>query len=30
MDALVRHQPIYQAMKFSDHAPIAIDYDFTR
>ena len=27
--ALARHESIYKTVKFSDHAPITVDYDFT-
>ncbi|WP_310383796.1 exodeoxyribonuclease III, partial [Roseateles sp.] len=27
--ALAKHEAIYKAQKFSDHAPLTIDYDFT-
>ena len=29
MAALARSEAIYKGEKFSDHAPITIDYDFT-
>lgn len=28
MAALARSEHIYKAIKFSDHAPITVDYDF--
>lgn len=27
--ALARSEDIYKTIKFSDHAPITVDYDFT-
>jgi exodeoxyribonuclease-3 len=29
LGALARHESIYKTVKFSDHAPITVDYDFT-
>jgi exodeoxyribonuclease-3 len=29
LGALARHESIYKTLKFSDHAPITVDYDFT-
>ena len=29
LGALARSEQIYKTIKFSDHAPITVDYDFT-